>query len=133
MYLLNNNSGRYWCWNLPRLLLLWLVSEACQMFISSWVVFKWLHLPGVILEILLSGFQNNYNGIILEILSGFQNNYNHQRKSRDLWKVKLISVVDLWSRESGDTVPQKLAIGLLHVVLNNKMMPNMKFASHIAT
>ena len=25
-------------------LLLWLVSEACQMSISAWVTFKWLHI-----------------------------------------------------------------------------------------
>ena len=30
---------------LPRLLLLWLVSKACQASMSARVVFKWLHLP----------------------------------------------------------------------------------------
>ena len=30
---------RYWSWKLPRLLLLWLVSEACQMSTGDWVVF----------------------------------------------------------------------------------------------
>ena len=41
---INNNSCLYWCWKLSRLLLLWFVSEACQMSTSTWVVFKRLHL-----------------------------------------------------------------------------------------
>ena len=40
-----NNSGRYWWWNLPRLLLLWLISEAGQTTMSAWVTFKWLYIP----------------------------------------------------------------------------------------
>ena len=34
-----------WRWKFPRLLLLWLVTEACQTSTSTQVVFKWLHLP----------------------------------------------------------------------------------------
>ena len=40
--------GSYWCWKLPGLLLLWLVSEVCQTSTSSTsvqVAFKWLHIP----------------------------------------------------------------------------------------
>ena len=40
--------GSYWCWKLPGLLLLWLVSEVCQMSTASTsvqVAFKWLHIP----------------------------------------------------------------------------------------
>ena len=44
-YALNNNSGQCWCWMLPRLLLLWLVSGACQTSMSACVSFKWLHIP----------------------------------------------------------------------------------------
>ena len=39
-----NNSGSYWCWKLPRLLLQWLVAEACQTSTSVLVTFKWLHI-----------------------------------------------------------------------------------------
>ena len=45
LYILTNNSGNYWCWKLPKLLLLWVVSEAYQMSTSAWVAFKWLHIP----------------------------------------------------------------------------------------
>ena len=45
VYTLTNNSARYWCWKLPRLLLLWLVSETCQISTGAWVAFKWLHIP----------------------------------------------------------------------------------------
>ena len=45
LYVLTNNSSKYWCWKLPRLLLLWLVSEACQISTGAWVTFEWLHLP----------------------------------------------------------------------------------------
>ena len=41
---LTNNSCKYWCWRFPGLLLLWLVSEACQMSMSGWVAFKWLYI-----------------------------------------------------------------------------------------
>ena len=34
LYTLTNNSGRYRWWKLPRLILLWLVSEACQISMS---------------------------------------------------------------------------------------------------
>ena len=44
-HILTNNSGQYWCWKLPGLLLLWLVSEACQTSTSAQVTFKWLHIP----------------------------------------------------------------------------------------
>ena len=42
---LTNNSGRYRCSKLPGLLLLWLVSQACQTSMSARVAFKWLHIP----------------------------------------------------------------------------------------
>ena len=44
-YTLTNNLGMYWCWKLPGLLLLWLVSVTCQTFTSARVAFKWLHIP----------------------------------------------------------------------------------------
>ena len=48
-------------------------------------------------------------GAILEmLLSGFQNNCSYQGKFSDLWKEELISVVSLWSRGLGDMIPQKL-------------------------
>ena len=43
LYTSANNSDRYWCWKFYRLLLQWLVSEACQTSTSAWVVFKSLH------------------------------------------------------------------------------------------
>ena len=42
---LTNNSDKYWCWQLPRVLLLLLVFKAWQLSTSAWVVFKWHHLP----------------------------------------------------------------------------------------
>ena len=36
---------KYWCWKLLGLVLLWLVSEACQTSMSACVAFKWLHIP----------------------------------------------------------------------------------------
>ena len=40
-----NNSSRYWCWKLPRLLLLWLAFKACQTSTSAQVIFERLHHP----------------------------------------------------------------------------------------
>ena len=54
-----------------------------------------VHYPGVILDNLFSGFQNNCN-------------YNYHGKSRDLWKEELFLVVVLWSRESGERSPPGL-------------------------
>ena len=47
LYTLTNDSARCWCWQLLRLFLLWLVSEACQTSTSAYIYafFKWLHLP----------------------------------------------------------------------------------------
>ena len=45
LYTLTNNSAKYFYWKLPRLLLLWLVSEVCQTSSRAWMFFKWLHLP----------------------------------------------------------------------------------------
>ena len=45
LYTLSNNSARYWCSKFPWLLLLWLVSEACQMPMNAQRFFKWLYLP----------------------------------------------------------------------------------------
>ena len=52
LYILTNNSGRYWCWKLPRLLLLWLVSRLLRRpwvlgsplngYISPWQTESWL-------------------------------------------------------------------------------------------
>ena len=45
-------------------------------------------------------------GAILEmLLSGFQNNCSCHSKFSDLWKEELISVVSLWSRGSGGHDP----------------------------
>ena len=44
LYTLANISGRYQCWKLPRLLLLWLVSESCQTSMSAGLIFEWVHL-----------------------------------------------------------------------------------------
>ena len=54
----------------------------------------------------------------------------HQCRFRDLWKEELSLVADLWSRGSGDTVPQKPRVTLF---LKSKMMPIMKIASHLIT
>ena len=43
--IVTNISDRYRCWRLLKLLLLWLVSETCQMSMSAWVIIEWLHLP----------------------------------------------------------------------------------------
>ena len=40
-----NISGRYQCWKLPRLLLLWLPSTCCQMSMNAQVILEWFHLP----------------------------------------------------------------------------------------
>ena len=45
VYSLTNSSARYWWWKLPRLLLLWLVSEACQASTSARFACKWFHIP----------------------------------------------------------------------------------------
>ena len=47
VHILTNNSGKYWSWKLPGLLLLWLVSQACQTSMSARdrVAFKWLYIP----------------------------------------------------------------------------------------
>ena len=40
-----NNTGKYWYWKLSRLLLVLFAPEACQMSMSTKVIFKWLPLP----------------------------------------------------------------------------------------
>ena len=48
-YWLTFQTGSYQCWNLYRLLLPWLVSEACQTSTNAGMVsteFKWLHMSG---------------------------------------------------------------------------------------
>ena len=42
---LASTSGRHQCWKLPRLLLLYLVSESSQTSMSARVIFEWLQLP----------------------------------------------------------------------------------------
>ena len=49
-----------------------------------------------------------FRGNSRNFVEGFQNNWDYQGRFRDLWKEELISVVDLWSRESGQCSPQKL-------------------------
>ena len=44
LYTVMTSLCRYFYLKLPRLLLLWLVSKACQTSTSTWVVFKWLHI-----------------------------------------------------------------------------------------
>ena len=121
-----NNSCKYWCWKLPRLSLLWLVSEACQTSISAQVLFKWLHLSLTSRQFITpldDEFNHEFSCFVWYVCGG-ENGTNGCHLA--VFSVNVAFACHFMATHSPPTLPPcKSASGIVYASKKSKMVGNL--------